>query len=186
VIPVRIPDGSPNAPRAGASVTVPCERPPALRRRSARSGRPAAASACGPAPPTRSRRRHRASSDARHDLPPISHGSRHPHEAHRAPQPPVQASLNVERARAWLEQGALPSHTVQTIFKRFGVYEGHENLLHESKRDRSGRRKDTAKAKARAARKADLEARKTARREARAAAKKAAAAAAAEGEGGDE
>ena len=100
-----------------------------------------------------------------------------------APKEEAQASLNVDRARIWLEQGALPSHTVQTLFKRFGVYEGHEKLLHESKRDRSGRRKDTAKAKARAARKADLEARKTARREARVAAKKAAAAAAAEGEG---
>jgi small subunit ribosomal protein S16 len=102
-----------------------------------------------------------------------------------APNAEAQASLNVERARVWLEQGALPSHTVLSLFKRFGVYEGHEKLLHEPKRDRSGRRKDTAKAKARIARKADFEARKSARREARAAAKKAAAAAAAAAEGGD-
>lgn len=102
-----------------------------------------------------------------------------------SPSPENQASVNVERARAWLKEGALPSHTVMTIFKKFGVYDGHEELLHDKKRVRTGRSKDTAKAKARIARKADHAARKTARREARMAAKKAAAAAS-EGEGGGE
>lgn len=102
------------------------------------------------------------------------------------PQTTVEAlkiNLNVERAKHWLSQGALPSDTVRTIFKAQGVYEGVEPA---PKRDRSGRKKPTArKAKRREVKKAALaakEARRTARSEEKAAAKAAAAAASASSE----
>ena len=34
-----------------------------------------------------------------------------------------QTTLNVERARHWLSNGAQPSDTVRSIFKRMGVFE---------------------------------------------------------------
>ena len=77
-----------------------------------------------------------------------------------------QVTLNVESARRWLSQGALPSHTVRNIFTRAGVYEGLE--LPEKKRDRSGRKNETKrKARRQAAKAATTEA-KDARRAARA------------------
>ncbi len=59
-----------------------------------------------------------------------------------SPKADAQTTLEVERARAWISQGALPSETVKSIFKRMGVYEGDFALKHVS-RDRSGRKKVT-------------------------------------------
>ena len=63
--------------------------------------------------------------------------------------PDKQTTLNIERARHWLSNGAQPSDTVRSIFKRMGVFEGMQ--LEKKKRDRSGRKTET---KARAARRA--------------------------------
>ena len=52
----------------------------------------------------------------------------------------LRLTLNTERARHWVDQGALPSETVRSIFKRLGVYEGKAP---PAKRDRSGRKRDT-------------------------------------------
>lgn len=102
-----------------------------------------------------------------------------------SPNAEAQTTLEVERARAWLGQGARPSETVQSIFKRMGVYEGEHALKHV-KRDRSGRKKVTKTGQRKQADKKARHERKEARRttrlaERRAAAKAAAAAAAAEG-----
>ena len=43
-----------------------------------------------------------------------------------------QATLKVERARHWLSRGALPSETVRSLFKRFGVYEGESTAARRS------------------------------------------------------
>lgn len=89
----------------------------------------------------------------------------------------AQLTLNVERARHWIEHGAQPSETVQSIFKRQGVYEGAEPT--QKKRDRSGRKPATKTRERRiAAKSARVEA-KTGRRTAREQAKQEAAAAAA-------
>ena len=102
------------------------------------------------------------------------------------PQTTVEAlkvTLNVERAKHWLAQGALPSETVRSIFKAQGVYEG---VVPDAKRDRSDRKKPTArKTKRREVKQAGLvakEARRIARTEQKAAAKAAAAAASATSE----
>ena len=39
-----------------------------------------------------------------------------------SPKEELRLTLNVERAQYWLSQGALPSDTVRSIFKRQGVY----------------------------------------------------------------
>lgn len=39
-----------------------------------------------------------------------------------SPKEELRLTLNVERAQYWLSQGALPSETVRSIFKRQGVY----------------------------------------------------------------
>lgn len=94
----------------------------------------------------------------------------------RHPRQAEQVSLDVERARLWLTRGALPSHTVQKLFEKHGVFEGFS--LSSKKRVRTGRDVETKTRAARAARKsATLEA-KAARRASRIAAKKAAAPAA--------
>ncbi len=53
-----------------------------------------------------------------------------------------QSTLNIERARHWLEQGAQPSETVRSLFKRHGVFEdwGKPRRI----RKRPGRKKVTA------------------------------------------
>ncbi len=59
-----------------------------------------------------------------------------------SPLPEMRLKLDVERAREWVKNGALPSDTVRSIFKREGVYEGFEP---PKKRKRPGRSKPTAK-----------------------------------------
>jgi small subunit ribosomal protein S16 len=97
-----------------------------------------------------------------------------------APKEEMQVTLDVERARHWIEKGAVPSETVASILKRMGVTTAEP----KPKRDRSGRKKPT---QTRVRRKAAKGARVTAkterrdqRRQAAAEARKAAAAAAAE------
>ncbi len=98
-----------------------------------------------------------------------------------------QVTLNVERAQHWISEGATPSETVTSIFKRQGVFTGEFALAGKHKpRKRPGRKKATATGARRAAAKASRGERKTARRDGRVAAKKAEAAAAAAAESGDE
>jgi len=98
-----------------------------------------------------------------------------------------QVTLNVERAQHWISQGATPSETVTSIFKRQGVFTGEFALAGKHKpRKRPGRKKTTATGTRRSAAKASRGERKTARRDGRVAAKKAEAAAAAAAESGDE
>lgn len=94
----------------------------------------------------------------------------------------AQVTLDVERAKHWLSQGATPSETVRSLLKKNGAFEG---LPEPKRRKRTGRGKVTAKRKQRIARKAATLENKEARRNARVEAKRAAAAAAkaAEGEG---
>jgi len=96
-----------------------------------------------------------------------------------------QVTLNVERAQHWLSEGATPSETVSSIFKRQGVFTGEFALAAKHKpRKRPGRKKTTAKGTQRSADKAARADRKSTRRVDRVAAKKAQAAAAADS--GDE
>ena len=37
---------------------------------------------------------------------------------------PAEVTLQAERIQYWLDQGALPTHTVNNIFKKEGVYSG--------------------------------------------------------------
>lgn len=90
----------------------------------------------------------------------------------RHPRPAEQVSLDVERARHWLSVGALPSHTVQRLFEKHGVYEGFTKT--KKKRVRTGRVETTKTHAARLARKANSAKNKAVRRAARVAAKKAA------------
>lgn len=87
-----------------------------------------------------------------------------------------QVSLDVERAKHWIEHGALPSETVNSIFQRFKVYEGRPK---PKPRDRSGRAKTTAAGERRTKVKAERKTRKETRYNERVAAKRAAAKAAA-------
>jgi len=57
-----------------------------------------------------------------------------------APNVEAQLTLDVERAKYWVGQGAQPSETVRSIFERRGVY---EDRAPKKKRDRSGRKKKT-------------------------------------------
>jgi len=89
-----------------------------------------------------------------------------------------QLTLDVERARHWVTQGAKPSETVHSIFKRSGVYEGLPAKKHKK---RTGRGTATATRRAKLAAKAERAGRKEARRTERIAARRAAAKAPAEG-----
>ena len=42
-----------------------------------------------------------------------------------SPVADLRLKLDVERARHWVQHGAQPSETVESIFRRAGVYEGH-------------------------------------------------------------
>ena len=96
-----------------------------------------------------------------------------------------QLTLDVERARHWVVQGALPSETVNSIFKKNGVYEGLPAKKHKK---RTGRGATSATRKAKLEAKAGRATRKDARRNERVTARRAAAAAAkaAEAAGADE
>lgn len=98
-----------------------------------------------------------------------------------SPNREQQTRVEVERARHWLEHGALPSPTVHSIFKRAGVYEGFGKP--KAKRDRSGRKKTTKTGTRRNAEKSARAERKKTRQDARLSAKRAAAKAAASQEG---
>lgn len=92
-----------------------------------------------------------------------------------SPIPELRLTLDVERARHWVSVGAIPSDTVRSILKRAGI----EVVKPKPARDRSGRKKVTAKRRTRLDQKAQLVARKAERRKARAKAKRKAAGAAA-------
>lgn len=98
-----------------------------------------------------------------------------------AKNPEMQRTLKVERARHWLGLGALPSETVHSIFRKMGVYEG-DLAPRYVKRDRSGRKKVTARRQRRQAEKAARASRKEARRNERVSARRAAARAEGSGE----
>ncbi|MEC8513402.1 MAG: 30S ribosomal protein S16 [Planctomycetota bacterium] len=87
-----------------------------------------------------------------------------------------QVTLKVERAQEWLRNGAKPSETVHSIFKRQGVYteDLERSKLAGKIRRRPGRKKATETSKRRAADKAARAERKTARRSERVAAARAA------------
>jgi small subunit ribosomal protein S16 len=88
-----------------------------------------------------------------------------------SPVPDLRLKLDVERARQWLDRGALPSDTVRSIFKREGVYEGRPV---KPRRKRGTRSSQTATAKRRKAASDERAARKAARQTERVAAKRAA------------
>jgi small subunit ribosomal protein S16 len=92
----------------------------------------------------------------------------------------LRVSLDVERAKHWVDLGALPSETVRSLFKARGVYA--EGDLVRPKRDRSGRKKKTAKGARRRAAQRDRATRKETRRTDRTKAKAAAKAQAVESE----
>ena len=97
-----------------------------------------------------------------------------------SPKEELRLTLDVERAKHWLSVGATPSDTVNSIFKRQGVYEGR---VAKQGRKRTGRKAATKTGTKRQAAKAARAEAKTARRSERQAAKAAAApAAATEGE----
>lgn len=103
-----------------------------------------------------------------------------------SPVPDLRLKLDVERSRFWVERGALPSETVNSIFKREGVYEGRPA---RKVRKRKGRGTTTkTRERKQGAKSARVES-KTARHGERVAVKRAAkkaAAAAAAAEGGEE
>ncbi len=76
-----------------------------------------------------------------------------------------QTTLDVDRARHWLGNGAQPSETVRSIFKRMGVFE--EMNMETKKRDRSGRKLETKTTSTRKVAQADRAARKEGRRNAK-------------------
>jgi small subunit ribosomal protein S16 len=87
-------------------------------------------------------------------------------------KPELRLSLKVDRAKFWLSQGALPSETVRSIFKREGVYEGVERSM---PRKRPGRKVVTKARTNRVTRKAAFAEAKSARRLERVSARRAAA-----------
>ena len=97
-----------------------------------------------------------------------------------SPNAEKQVTLNVEKAQEWLRNGAKPSETVHSIFKRQGVYvDDLDRQKTTSKvRPRPGRKKATAKSARRTAAKTMRTERKSARQTDRIAAKRAAAKAA--------
>ena len=93
-----------------------------------------------------------------------------------SPKPELRLSLKVDRAKFWLSQGALPSETVRSIFKREGVSEGVER---SAPRKRPGRKVVTKARAKRVARKTAFAEAKSARRIERVTARRTAAKAAA-------
>lgn len=90
--------------------------------------------------------------------------------------PEEQVRIDVERAKHWIANGAIPSETVASILRREGAFEGAPE---RQPRDRKGREGGSARGnRVRAAKKARAEAKK-ARYDERMAAKRAAAKAAA-------
>jgi small subunit ribosomal protein S16 len=80
-----------------------------------------------------------------------------------ASKPENQIKFNVEPAKAWVAQGAQPSDTVRSIFKRAGVYGDLSVPNNKPVRDRSGRKKATKTKTRREARNKSMAAAKLAR-----------------------
>lgn len=80
-----------------------------------------------------------------------------------APKKENQIGFDVERAKAWLAQGAQPSDTVRTLFHRAGVFAEAAAKPAKPARDRSGRKKKTKTKARRAARDQRIAAAKAAR-----------------------
>lgn len=77
-----------------------------------------------------------------------------------SPKEELRLRIDLEKAREWIAKGAQPSETVRSILRRGGALEG---LGTTRKRDRSGRKKVTARRKARTAAKAQRATAKEAR-----------------------
>jgi small subunit ribosomal protein S16 len=93
-----------------------------------------------------------------------------------SPKEELRLTLDIERAKYWLSVGAQPSETVNSSFRRQGVY---AERTAKQPRKRTGRSKTTKTGAARAAAKAARAEAKGARRSEREAARKALAASAA-------
>lgn len=89
-----------------------------------------------------------------------------------------QVKIDVERAKHWLEHGAIPSETVASILRRQGAYDG---VTQAKPRKRTGRKGGSARGNRVRALKATRAAAKSARQAERIASKRAAAKAAAGG-----
>ena len=91
------------------------------------------------------------------------------------PNKEQQSTLNIDRARHWLEHGAQPSETVRSLFKRHGVFAewGKPRTI----RKRPGRKTVTTTGTTRTSLKTGRLAAKGLRRDARLTARKAAASA---------
>ena len=92
-----------------------------------------------------------------------------------APDAEKQVTVNVELAQQWLRQGAKPSETVHSIFKKHDVYTGDLERKPKASRKRTGRKTVTAKRKTKTDAKAKRAELKTKRQADRVAAKRAAA-----------
>lgn len=77
-----------------------------------------------------------------------------------SPDPEARVTLNVERAKHWIEVGAQPSETVRSIFARHDVFEGRTR----KQRSRAGRRRPTKAKERRAQRKERMQARRAERK----------------------
>lgn len=95
-----------------------------------------------------------------------------------------QSTLDIEKARKWLTQGAKPSETVRSVFKRHGVFTDWS--LPSKPRKRPNRNKPTATGTQRRADQKVRADRKAARQTERIAAKRAAAKAEAASEASEE
>ena len=100
-----------------------------------------------------------------------------------SPKPELRLKIDLERARHWISNGAVPSETVRSILRKEGFYEGNPR---RAPRRRPGRKKATKTKARRTERQATRTAAKDARRSERVAAKRAAAAAAAASESTDD
>lgn len=94
-----------------------------------------------------------------------------------APRAEMQSKVDLEGARQWLSNGAQPSCTVYSLFKKHGVYVGDLQLGRAGDKVRKARRVDTKTRQRRESAKAARLVAKAERRSARVAAKKAAGAA---------
>lgn len=90
------------------------------------------------------------------------------------PKTENQSTVDVDKARKWLSQGAQPSETVRSVFKRHGVFIDW-SLPTPKRRKRPGRKLSTATTNVRKADQKVRADRKSARRTERVSAKRAAA-----------
>lgn len=100
-----------------------------------------------------------------------------------SPDGEAQVRIDVERAKHWLEHGAIPSETVASILRREGAFEGRPE---PKPRKRDGRKDGSARGNRIRAAKASRAAAKAARYAERVNSKRAAAKAAAAGSSSEE